>query len=78
MKAIFPKRLLGLLAVLALLLAPLGCGSEQSKLERGVVVDQEEAVPGSAADFDMTEAERRAKEEAEVENKQAAAMQESQ
>jgi hypothetical protein len=78
MKAVFPKRLLGLLAVPALLLAPLGCGSEQSKMDRGVVVDREEAVPGSAADFDMTEAERRAKEEAEVEKKEAAAMEESQ
>ena len=78
MKAVFPKRLLGLLAVPALLLATLGCGSEQSKMDRGVVIDQEEAVPGSATEFDMTEAERRAKEEAEVEKKQAAAMEESQ
>lgn len=51
--------------------APLGCGSEQSKMERGVVVDEEEAVPGSASDYDMTEAERRAKEEREVEKKAA-------
>lgn len=72
MKPVFSKRLLGLVALSALLLAPLGCGSEQSKMDRGLVVDQEEAVPGSAADFDMTEAERRAKEEAEVEKKEAA------
>lgn len=76
--SVLPKRLLGLLALLALLMAPLACGSEQSKMDRGLVVDQEEAVPGSAADFDMTEAERRAKEEAEVEKKEAAAMEESQ
>jgi len=59
-------------AGLGLCLALLGCGSEQSKMERGVVVDQEEAVPGSAAEFDETQAERQAQEEAEVEKKQQA------
>lgn len=38
----------------------LGCGGdEQSKMERGLAVDREDAVPGSAREFEMTEAERR-------------------
>lgn len=64
-----PTRRNGLrLAVFSLLLAllvPLGCGSEESKMERGVAVDREVAVPDSAAEDEMTEAERRAKEAAE-------------
>jgi hypothetical protein len=37
----------------------LACGgTEEDKLERGLTVGREEAVPGSDAEFDMTEAER--------------------
>ena len=37
----------------------LGCGGdEESKMERGLVVDREEAAPGSAREYEMTEAER--------------------
>lgn len=64
------------IAGLGLCLVLLGCGSEQSKMDRGVVVDQEEAVPGTTSDYDMTEAQRRAKEESEVEKKEKAAMSE--
>ncbi len=71
MKHIQPIRRNGLrLAVFLLslvLLAPLGCGSEESKMERGVAVDEEVAVPDSAAEDAMTEAERRAEEDEEEE-----------
>jgi hypothetical protein len=50
---------------------PFGCGSEQSKLDRGLVVDQEQAVPESNKDLNETEAQRRAREEREVEKKEA-------
>lgn len=62
------SRRLAALAALGLyptLLAPLGCGSEQSKMDRGDVVDREVAVPDSTADDAMTEAEREARETAE-------------
>lgn len=62
------------LAALGLGLSLLCCGSEESKMERGVVVDREEAVPGSAAEYDMTEAQRRAKEDAEEEKQEQALM----
>jgi hypothetical protein len=65
------------LAGLGLGLVLLSCGSEQSKMERGAVVDQEEAVPGTGADYDESEAERRAREEAEVEKKEQAEMQQN-
>ena len=64
------------LAALGLGLALLACGSEESRMNRGVVVDQEEAVPGSAAEYGMSEAERRAKEEAEEEQQEQALMEE--
>lgn len=51
----------GLLAGGVLALA--GCGSEQSKMERGLTVDREEAVPSSDEELELTEAERRAREE---------------
>jgi hypothetical protein len=57
---------------------PLGCGSEQSKLDRGLVVDQEQAVPESNKDLRMTEAQRRAQEEREVEKKEAKEIEEAQ
>jgi hypothetical protein len=54
---------------LAAALAGVGCGSEQSKMDRGLVVEDEEAHPTDAADLDETEAERRAQEDREVERK---------
>jgi hypothetical protein len=65
------------LAGLGLGLVLLGCGSEQSKMERGVVVDEEEAVPGTSADYDQSEAKRRGEEESEVEKKEQMEMNES-
>lgn len=56
-------RLTALLACVALL----ACGSDESKMERGLTVDREEAVPGSAREFDMTEEERRQQEDEEEE-----------
>jgi hypothetical protein len=46
---------------------PLGCGSEESKMERGLAVSPEEAAPMDAREMEMTEEERRAKEEREEE-----------
>lgn len=46
-----------IIALMAVFSLP-GCGSEENKLNRGVVVDREEAVPGTAHEFDMTDAER--------------------
>jgi len=44
----------------------LACGgSQEDKMERGLTVDPEMAAPGTASEYDMTEAERRAKLEAE-------------
>lgn len=63
------KAVLMIAAALALALALPGCGSEESKMERGVAVDQEVAVPDSAREDAMTEAERRAQEEKEVEDR---------
>ena len=57
---------------------PFGCGSEQSKLDRGVVVDQEQAVPETNKDLDETAAQRRAREEREVEKKEAKEFEEAQ
>jgi hypothetical protein len=51
----------------------LGCGgTEEDKMKRGLVVDAEEAAPGSASEFDMTEAERQAQIEREDEAKEDA------
>ena len=49
--------------IMALVIAAalLGCGSEESKFERGIVPGQEEAVPSSVEELDMTEQERRQK-----------------
>jgi len=47
------------LCALAAGLLLLGCGGdEKSKLERGLTVDQEEAVPGDAREFEMPAAAR--------------------
>jgi hypothetical protein len=56
----------------------LACGSDESGLERGLAVDEEEAVPGSASEFDLSEAERQAQEEREDEKKSAQDFEESQ
>ena len=45
-----------------------GCGSD--RMERGVAVGPEEAVPGSAKDFTMTDEERRKQEIREEEKKE--------
>ena len=55
-----------------------GCGSEQSKMERGVAVDREVAVPQSEEDLEMTEAERRAAEVAEEQAREARRFEEAQ
>jgi len=67
------------LALAALLTGvPFACGSEQSKLDRGAVVDQEEAVPESNKDLEMTEAERHAREVQQEEKKEAKEFEEAQ
>ena len=49
----------------------LACGgSQEDKMERGLTVDPEMAAPGTAAEYDMTEAERQAKLEAEDQKKE--------
>lgn len=55
-------------AGVALLLG--ACGSEESKMERGAVVDREVAVPQSKKELGMTEQERRAAEQAQEEKKE--------
>jgi len=60
----------------AVLLA--GCGSEQSKMERGVAVDREVNVPQSEKELSMTEAERRAAEMDEEKKREAKLFEESQ
>jgi hypothetical protein len=60
----------------ALLVA--GCGSQKSEMERGVTVDQEVAAPESDKQLDMTDEERKAKENAEVENREAEIVDETQ
>ena len=47
-----------------------GCGSEQSKLERGIAVDREEAVPEAAGELGETAAERRERIEKEDEERE--------
>jgi hypothetical protein len=61
---------LGLAVAVLVMGGPLGCGSEESKMDRGVVVEREVAAPESAKDLDMTEAERRAQEERQTEAKE--------
>lgn len=46
-----------------------GCGSEQSKLDRGIAVDREQAVPSSDAELEETAAERREQEDRELDRK---------
>jgi hypothetical protein len=49
----------------------LACGgSQEDKMERGLTVDQETAAPGAASEYDMTEAERQAKLDAEDQKKE--------
>jgi hypothetical protein len=48
----------------------LACGSQEDKMERGLTVDREMAAPGTAAEYDMTEAERQAKIDAEDQKKE--------
>jgi hypothetical protein len=59
----------------AVLLA--GCGSEQDEMERGLVVDREVAAPESEDELGMTEAERRAAEEDEEQEREARLFDES-
>ena len=56
-----------LLAPLSLLLAlgGLACGSEQSRLDRGVAVDPETAVPDSPQEDDLTAGQRLEQEDEE-------------
>ena len=60
------------LVTLATAVALFGCGSEESKMERGMATGQEKAVPSATDELDMSEAERQlenAAEEASEENK---------
>jgi hypothetical protein len=63
-------------AAAAVLIA--GCGSDQDKLERGIATGPEVAVPESEKELGMTEAERRAAEEKEDEEREARRFEESQ
>jgi hypothetical protein len=50
----------------------LACGgSQEDKMERGLTVDSEMAAPGTAAEYDMTAAERQAKIDAEDQEKES-------
>jgi hypothetical protein len=60
----------------AVLLA--GCGSDQDKMERGVATGPEVAVPVSEKEMKMTEAERRAAEDEEEDQRAAELLEESQ
>jgi hypothetical protein len=66
----FARLALALLAV-PTLCGVLACGSGESALDRGLTVDEEQAVPGSAEDFDLSEVERQAQEEREDAKKSA-------
>jgi len=48
----------------------LACGSQEDKMERGIAVDPEMAAPGTASEYDMTEAERQARSGAEERKKE--------
>ena len=69
---------LGLALVGLMTPGPLGCGSEDNKMERGLVVDQEEAVPESTKELQMTETERKAQEDREMEKEGVEEFDESQ
>lgn len=56
----------------------LGCGSKEKEMERGLVVNQEEAVPESGKELEMTETERQAQEEHKMEKKESKEFDESQ
>lgn len=65
-----------LAAGLALLVA--GCGSEQDKMERGVVVDREVAVPDSNRELEMTTKQRKAANEATEEARESEVFEDTQ
>jgi len=69
-----------LLAPLSVLLAfgGLACGSEESKLDRGIAVDPEVAVPDSPQEDDLTAAERQAQEDEEEDVRSKARFDEAQ
>ena len=73
-------RIATLLAPLGLLLAlgALACGSEQSKIDRGVAVDPEVASPDSAKEDDLTAAQRLQQEDDEEDAKSKARFDEAQ
>jgi hypothetical protein len=75
-----PLRFAMLLVPLSLLLAlgGLACGSEQSKLDRGMVVDPEVAVPNSPREDTLTEAQRLEQEEDEEDARSKARFDEAQ
>jgi hypothetical protein len=76
----FHPRLAMLLAPLGLLLAlgGLACGSEQSKLDRGVAVDPEVAVPDSPREDGLAAAQRQQQEDDEEDAKSKARFDEAQ
>lgn len=55
-----------------------GCGSDQDKMERGLVTEPEVAAPESEKELEMTEAERRAAELDEEQEQEAKLLKESQ
>ena len=65
---------------IAIALASLGlaCGSEESRMERGVAVDEEVAAPSSEGEDALDEAQRRAEEESEEERASAERFDEAQ
>jgi hypothetical protein len=69
---------LGLVLAGLVTAGPLGCGSEENKVERGLAVDQEEAVPESAKELQMTETEREAQVDREMEKEGVKEFDESQ
>jgi hypothetical protein len=73
-------RIAMLLAPLGLLLAlgGLACGSEQSKMDRGVAVDPEAAVPDSPQEDDLTAAQRMEQEDDEEDARSKARFDEDQ
>jgi hypothetical protein len=76
----FHLRLAMLLAPLSLLLAlgSLACGSEESKMDRGVAVDPEVAVPDSPQEDALTEAQRLEQETDEEDARSKARFDEAQ
>lgn len=68
----------GLLVAAGAVVLLAGCGSDQDKMERGIATGPEVAVPESERELGMTEAERRAAEREEEQEREAKLFEESQ